>query len=687
MARIRASMLRDLWQSEGEPPAAGEEWWELWLRPTADAVELVRRCAAALGFGVRDRHLRFADRTVMWIHAKWSELSTLPATAVPLAEIRRPSFIDSVMDLEREDRDTLTDDLAARLITAPSDAPAVCLLDTGVRRTHLLLRDSLAAEDVHSVVGDPTGDIRGHGTNMAGLALFGPLDDPLLSTATVELGHRLESVKFLPDPNQTPHEADAFGLVTAEAVALPEIQAPDRQRVFCLTVTGPGEGAGTPSLWSATLDALASGNDVGRTAHGIELLSGPQRDRARLFVVAAGNVEPEYAIDHLAKCDASCAEDPAQSWNALVVGAMTAATAVPTEPSFDGWSVVAPEGDVSPLSRTGRGFGPRWPIRPDIVMEGGNLLTDGAGDFHDNHPVVSLRTTGRADDAALSTANATSAATAQASRLAARVMREYPGMWPETVRGLLVHSAQWTPQMRRQMGLVGSARPPKRALRQMLQRYGWGVPSEFGLLQSTDNDVTMIVQDEFVPFVGPGFTVPNYRFHELPWPMDKLTEHGEADIELRVTLSYFVEPTAGRRGWRGRYSYASHGLRFDLRATGESNDEFVARLNGRSVDADDDAELPSAPGDRADWLIGPNHRNQGSLHSDLWRSFGAQAAATGGVLAITPIGGWWKNNKRRDRRDASIRYSLLVTLRAATGIDIYSEIQAAIRVPAATPAT
>ena len=51
-------------------------------------------------------------------------------------------------------------------------------------------------------------------------------------------------------------------------------------------------------------------------------------------------------------------------------------------------------------------------------MEGGNVLADGAGEF-DPHPLLSLRTTDARDDLALTSACATSAATAQAARLGA----------------------------------------------------------------------------------------------------------------------------------------------------------------------------------------------------------------------------------------------------------------------------
>ena len=46
------------------------------------------------------------------------------------------------------------------------------------------------------------------------------------------------------------------------------------------------------------------------------------------------------------------------------------------------------------------------------------------------------------------TTNATSAATALASRLAAQVMAIYPGLCPESIRTLIVHSAEWTDTMK-----------------------------------------------------------------------------------------------------------------------------------------------------------------------------------------------------------------------------------------------
>jgi two-component system NtrC family sensor kinase len=56
---------------------------------------------------------------------------------------------------------------------------------------------------------------------------------------------------------------------------------------------------------------------------------------------------------------------------------------------------------------------------------------------------------------------------------------------------------------------------------------------------------------------------------------------------MRVTLSYFVEPSPGARGWTPRYGYQSHGFRFAVRNPLESVAQFQQRINGfaRNVEA------------------------------------------------------------------------------------------------------
>ncbi len=214
----------------------------------------------------------------------------------------------------------------------------------------------------------------------------------------------------------------------------------------------------------------------------------------------------------------------------------------------------------------------------------------------------------------------------------------------------------------------------------LLKRYGWGVPDEESVLTSARNAVTMVVQDQFVPFTGPDYSMRHFRLHQLPWPSEVLADLGADDVELRITLSYFIEPSAARRGWRRRYAYASHGLRFELSAPDETTPEFVRRVNREAAVEEDGAARTSSGTDN--WTVGPDQRNKGSLHQDIWSGYGPQLARTGGVLAVHAVGGWWKNNRRKDRSDLPVRYALLVSLRTREeSIDLYAPIAILLSIP------
>lgn len=675
IARIRQAVLLDLWTSSGEPPARGTHWWELWLDSSQPDGDVLAAFAHANGMRLVPRSLRLRDRVVMWIECTWDQLQVLPFTRVPIAEVRRPEFVDTIADLPRQDQDEFVEDLAARIVPAAPTSPHVTHLDSGVFQGHVLIQASLAPDDVHTIVGTSGDDVNGHGTSMAGLALFGDLDEALASGAPVALSHRLESVRIIPGNGEPLHDPLDYGTATADAIARPEITA-IRKRVYCLPISTQPDQPGEPTLWSATVDALAAGTDVVRVGDELQLLSAPESDAARLILVAAGNVDT-YQLDHRTESDTSAIEDPAQAWNALTVSAFTNKADAPVDPAYDGWEPLARHGELSPHSRTSVMFGGRkWPIKPDICMEGGNVLSDGVSGFEDRHPSVSLRSAGTGSNLALTSANATSAATAQAARLAALAMSRYPDYWPETVRGLLTHSAEWTEPMWREIdGASGKA-----ARLSLLRRYGWGVPAEDAVQYSSNQAVTLVSQDQFVPFDGAEYRMRHFRLHSLPWPKQALEQLADDRVRLRVTLSYFIEPSASRRGWRRRYSYASHGLRFDLQGPLETEREFVARVN-RDAQDDEQGRGSASAGAADRWLIGPNQRHLGSLHQDEWTGSGYELAATGS-LAVYPVGGWWKNNGRADRVSRPVRYSLLVSLQTdETAIDLYTPIATEIRVP------
>jgi hypothetical protein len=143
-----------------------------------------------------------------------------------------------------------------------------------------------------------------------------------------------------------------------------------------------------------------------------------------------------------------------------------------------------------------------------------------------------------------------------------------------------------------------------------------------------------------------------------------------------------VEPNPSSRGWQGRYRYASHGLRFDVKRPTESLDEFQRRISNEAA-REEAGSAPRTSGSDDRWEIGTRTRNAGSLHADIWTGTGAELADSG-YIGITPVGGWWKDNNRRDRVGLPVRYALLVSLRTeAVAADIYTLIAAQIGIPVA----
>lgn len=81
------------------------------------------------------------------------------------------------------------------------------------------------------------------------------------------------------------------------------------------------------------------------------------------------------------------------------------------------------------------------------------------------------------------------------------------------------------------------------------------------------------------------------------------------------------------------------------------------------------------------WLLGEKARNCGSLHQDQWTGAGVELATCDHV-AVYPVGGWWKNNRRQDRRDLPVRYALLISLRTrAQDVDLYTPIATQLEIP------
>ena len=211
IAALRRASLRALWTDDPTVYTGEDEaiWWEVWLR-RHDGGELARllEFAGLVGLTVGERRLAFDDRIILLVRGTARQFSGSLDVLNDVVEVRRAKESAALfVDASPEEQAGWADDFKRRTTPAAAEAPAVCILDTGVNRGHPLLEDVVAPEDATAV--DPAwgphddgggpGNM-GHGTEMAGLAAYGDLTSTLASRAPVRLRHRVESVKIIPHP-------------------------------------------------------------------------------------------------------------------------------------------------------------------------------------------------------------------------------------------------------------------------------------------------------------------------------------------------------------------------------------------------------------------------------------------------------------------------------------------------------
>ncbi|MCO6388720.1 S8 family peptidase [Aliihoeflea sp. 40Bstr573] len=655
---VRTARLQTFWRDDPDAlpddPQA-EMWWALWC--FRDRVERVDDLAQRLGLtvGDDDTRLRFPEVIVLPVHGRRAVIELLLFSTGGIAEIRRATDTPAVFTDELHGMvSDFVENLAERVTWPGRDVPAVCLLDTGINRGHALIEPALDRGDLHTVVADWGVDDHsniGHGSGMAGLALHGDLTTQLGDASRPVLSHRLESVKILPPDSFEPNDPFSYGAITTSAAALPEIAASERPRVFCMAVTNENRSGAEPTGWSAALDQISSGADA--------VEEGPDHIR-RLFVQALGNIGDSSHADEIADADAFPGEDPAQAWNVLTVGGTTLKSDI-AEYAYRDWSGWSRPGDRSPYSRTTTLWrSSQSPIKPEVVFEAGNRAVSRSGiEAVSGLPSLSLLTTSKtAVPEPIVSFWATSAATAQAGRMAARMMAERPDYWPEAVRALMVHSARWTPHMLAEFaGAAGKAE--RKAL---TRKYGYGVPNLRRGIASARDDLALVAQRNIQPFRMDG---GNVRFgdahvYRLPWPRDVLESLGNERIRLKVTLSYFVEPNPSFASAIDPARYQSFGLRFDLKRARETERNFMRRVN---KDDRDEGDLRPVNEDNDGWFFGPKSVSAGSVHMDIWEGSAVELAARD-LLYVFPISGWWRERKALGRAESKSRYALVVGIEA-----------------------
>ena len=677
---IRRARLMSFWtDSSAALPedAQAQIWWEVWCIRGLEGEILKVLAHLECEIADEDYRLTFPETVIVPVFARRADIEVLLFACKGITELRRgsdtPSFF---IEDERENQHDWAEDLAERVAWPGANVPRVCLLDTGVNRGHVLIEPGLAEGDLLTANPDwvPTDNQAfSHGTEMAGLALHGDLFSALQDQGLRSLNHRLESVRILPSDGFPENRPARLGTITATAVSLAEIQNPEFDRIYCMAITNEDVSGERGTSWSASIDRAAVGRMEG------DDVDAPRR----LFFISAGNIPAVMKFADLQPAENYTIEDPAQAWNVLTVGGYTQKQIIDDD-GLDGYKPMAQMGELSPYSRNSLAWVQgKAPVKPEIVMEAGNRAISADGQSLVSCPSLELLTTGSdADRLPIVSFAATSAATALASRLAARLKADHPEYWPETIRALMVHSAEWTEPMWQKLRATDSLREKQRLAR----CFGYGVPSFKRATASAKEHLALVAQQAIQPYkkkvtvkdgkksYSVGFNECHY--YKLPWPKALLEQYADNNFVLKVTLSYFIEPNPGRAAAIDPQKYQSFGLRFDLKRSQESEARFRAGIN-----AEEEIFAGLVPDGRPNdtgWQFGPSGVSAGSIHCDQWVGSGADLASRD-LICVKPVGGWWKERRKAEVCEQQARYALIMTLASPeVGVDLYTPVAAEI---------
>ncbi len=567
--------------------------------------------------------------------------------------------------------------LAVAPIAPDADAPAVCVIDSGVQEGHPLLQPAIDQATSHCFLpGKATTDVGdyvaggGHGTRVAGAVLYG---EEVPKAGNPQLPFWIQNARVLDDNNRMPDEvfpAEAMR-TTVEHYHL----GPRATRIFNHSINAYGYcRLRYMSSWAAEIDALSNEHDVLviQSAGNIRPV-GPMPYPGVKDHLDAGRAYPEYLYEPAARV-----ANPGQSLQALTVGSI----------AYDvfesgNWCSFATEPDLpSAFSRSGPGI---WNvIKPEVVEYGGDFIrtnnqpidVQGGGAIPAACPELVRSTMHPPGPAADRDATGTSFSTPKVARIAAQLQRLLPTEPTLLYRALLIQSAQWPTWAEDVLSKLRVPDPQQtQAQRQQLldqasqiiRCIGFGVPDEERATVNTDYRTTFITSAETPIKAG------HCHIYQVPIPAALRQQADEYDIRIDVTLSYVAQPRRTRRNLR---RYLSTWVDWVTSKLGEGLNDFRVRA---MKDEENDGAL--LPGSTLPWtlqdssttgLIRNTRRNSGTVQKD-WAIVKSNTLPDHFCIAVRGHQGWSRDP------DTTARYALAVTFEiVGHEIGIYNPLRTAV---------
>lgn len=429
----------------------------------------------------------------------------------------------------------------------PSDAPLVAVLDSGIAEGHPLLAPALGDAQGFLLPDKASHDQDGHGTLVAGIALYGDVEACAQAKEFIPQ-LRLLSGRVL-DHNA---ESDARFIENIVDEAVRYFYENYGCRVFNLSY--------------GNLNRPYLGGRVGGLAYTLDRLA---RELDVLFVVPTGNFV-DIPIDWLRNefpqylfRDEARLIDPAPALNVLTVGSLAR-----WDRGHKAWrwpndlaeNPIAQRDQPSSFTRCGCSV--KGAIKPELVAYGGNQAIDPRTNQVSDRRMGELSTEkGFAVGRLLSERAGTSFAAPHVAHAAARLLAEVPNASMNLLRALLIASGRIPAASH---DLFGGRED------QLAQVVGYGMVDVSNLYRSTEEEVILIAESVLID--------KHHHFYEVPIP-DSFYNSGKRSRRREITVALAHCPPVRTT----RLDYKASRFQFRL-VEAETLEDAVSAFDKATVD-------------------------------------------------------------------------------------------------------
>lgn len=558
-----------------------------------------------------------------------------------------------------------------------ANAPAVCVIDSGIQEGHFLLQPAIDQITSHCFLPgvNPTnvGDFvspSGHGTRVAGAILYG---ENVAKDGTPQLPFWIQNARVLDENNRMP--VNLFPPQVISTVVQRFYNGVRHTRIFNHSINANvGYRLRYMSAWAAEIDLICANQDVLIIQSGgnLCLSGGPPHMNIEDHLTTERDY-PKYLYEPFARI-----ANPGQSLQALTVGSVAYGHFETSE-----WQTFAQErGAPSAFSRAGFGI---WnTIKPEVVEYGGdNVHTPGVSPSVQTGSLIPqacpelVRSTMFSPGPAFDRDEVgTSFAAPKVSRLAARLQQLLPDEPALLYRALIVQSARWPTVAEAILTALRSPNPQFNQERkqqlldqagQVIRCLGYGIPDEDRATSNTDYRTTLITSAETRISAG------HCHIYQIPIPQLLRQQGDDFDIRIDVTLSYVAHPRRTRRNLR---RYLSTWVDWKSSKLGEGINNFLARAM-----KDEQTDTESLSGSTLRWTLHDNSnfgfirntkRNNGTVQKD-WAIVKSNQLPDDFCIAVIGHRGWSCDP------DSTASYALAVTFEIlGHEITIYEPLRAAV---------